>query len=121
MAKSIETAGELMARLQSDPEWVRQHAERRQKHKTAVEQLQKEVAPEQQPILKDLLELGFRVNSVWDFVNTSEDYRVAIPMLTRYLSSVRHPALRQGIARALTIPAAKGISGQVIIDELKSG
>lgn len=120
MAHSNETAAEFIARLQNDPEWVRQNAEREAKHKAAVEQLQKEVAPEQQPIIKDLLELGFRVNSVWDFVNTNEDYRIAIPMLTKYLCSVKHPTLRQGIARALTIPAAKGISGQAILGELKS-
>jgi|GEM_PF-4703913 len=39
------TASELMARLQSDPEWVRRNAEREAKHRAKVEQIQKEIEP----------------------------------------------------------------------------
>ncbi len=60
------------------------------------------------------------VRSVWDLVNTDSRYPAAIPILVKYLPRARHPVLRQGIARALTTPDARGVAGRTVLDELKS-
>ena len=116
--KSI-SAAELMNRLQSDPEWVRESARREAEHRAAVEQRREELKPEQTPLLAELAGIGIKVNSVWDLVNSKWSYPAAIPILSVYLQRVRHPLLREGIARALTVPEARGIAGRVILAELQ--
>ncbi|MBI3837754.1 MAG: hypothetical protein HY288_07450 [Planctomycetia bacterium] len=112
------TAAEAMAILKSDPDWVRQNEERETRHKADVPRLQAELEPEQSPLIADLAAAGVRVSSVWDLVNTRMSYPAAIPVLTKYLGLARHPVLRQGIARALTVPEARGIAGPKLLEEL---
>lgn len=116
--KSI-SAAELMSRLQSDPDWVRENAEREARHKAAVEQSREEMAPEQAPLLADLSAAGTKVDSVWDLVNAKWPYPAAIPVLVAHLQRVRHPVLREGIGRALTVPEARGTAARVILSELQ--
>jgi hypothetical protein len=71
------TASGLMNRLNSDPEWVRRQQERESARKAVEAQLTAEEAP----ILADLVNAGYWVNSVWDFVNTKLSYPTAIPVL----------------------------------------
>jgi len=112
------TAAELMDRLQGDPDWVRQNAEREARRERAVAQLQAELKPEQTPLLAELAEVGCLVTSVWDLVNTAAPYPAAVPVLTKYLRVTRHPVLREGIARALTVREARGIAGRELLQEL---
>jgi hypothetical protein len=113
------TAGELMNRLQSDPEWVRENARREAEFKARVEQLESEMAPEEKPLLADLASVGIQVETVWDLVNAKWDYPAAIPILAAHLQQVRHPRVREGIARALTVPEARGAAARVILAELQ--
>jgi len=117
--KKPVTAVELMARLQSDPDWVRRNAEREQKRATAVAELRAELKPEQDPLLAELATVGWSVTSVWDLVNTKEKYPAAIPVLAKYLRIARHPVLREGIARALTVAEARGAPAREILAELR--
>lgn len=117
-SKSV-SAAELMNRLQSNPEWARDNARREAEHKAAVEQRHEELRPEQTPLLTELASVGIRANSVWDLVNAKWSYPAAIPVLTTYLQRVRHPLLREEIARALTVPEARGVAGQIILSELQ--
>ena len=117
--KKRETAGEFMARLQSDPEWVRQDAERAAKHQAAVDKLQAEIKPEKDALLADLAAVGCRVSSVWDLVNSNSSYPEAIPVLCKHLQLARHETMREGIVRALTVKEACGIGGHLILAELK--
>jgi hypothetical protein len=52
-------------------------------------------------------------------VNTSESYAAAVPVLCKFLRVVRHPRLREGIVRALTVKEARGVAGREILDQLK--
>jgi hypothetical protein len=113
------TAAELMASLQSDPEWVRQDAEREARHNEAVARFQAEIEPEHTPLLAELAKAGFILESIWDLVNTSRSYPAAIPILSHYLTVTKHSSLRDGIARALTVREARGAAARVILDELK--
>ncbi|MEH3101100.1 HEAT repeat domain-containing protein [Sphingomonas adhaesiva] len=112
-------ASDLMAELQSDPEWVEQERQRREKHKASVDRLQQEMAPEKGPLMADLAEAGFHIESVWDFVNTSDSYPEAIPVLLKHLPLMTHPVLRQGIGRALAVAEAQGLAGPALLAELR--
>jgi hypothetical protein len=97
MRSKPETIGEHMARLQRDPEYLKRAAAR-------DEELKKREAAyrlAEAPLVADLSQAGFKVNSVWDLVNTSFDYSAAFPVLLRHLSRNYPDAIRDGIARAL--------------------
>jgi hypothetical protein len=113
-AKKSMTAMELDALLQSCPEWVAQNAEREAKRQA------KELGfrAEEEPMIADLAEIGFEVGSVWDLVNTNKSYPTAIPILLDHLRRPYHERIRNGIIRALTVKEAKGIVGDIILDEL---
>ena len=117
--KSSIGASDLMAELQSDPEWVEQDRQRRERHKASVDQLQQEMAPEKAPLMADLGVAGYRLNSVWDLVNTSDSYPEAIPVLLKHLPVTTHPVLRQGIGRALAVVEAEGLAGPALLAELR--
>ena len=117
LSKSM-TAADLMRRLQGDPNWVRENAKREAEHKAAVAKRCEEFRPEENPLLADLNSVGVKVDSVWDLVNAKWSYRTAIPVLSEHLQRARHPLLREGIVRALTVPEARGIAGRVVLSEL---
>lgn len=114
------TAAELDARLRSDPEWVRKDQERQARHDAKVAQLKAELEPEESQVRAELALLGCSINSVWDLVNTPKKYPDAVPVLVKYLPIARHPIMRQGPARALTVREARGIAGRTLLQELVS-
>lgn len=59
---------------------------------------------EQEPILADLREVGWDVDSVWFFVNTRLKYKTAIPVLLRHLPMPYSDRTRSGLARSLGVP-----------------
>lgn len=61
----------------------------------------------EQPLVDALSEVGVQVSSVWDLVNTTDDYAVAVPVLVEHLQDESYPdRVREGIARALSFRAA---------------
>ncbi len=137
------TAAELMARLQADPDWVRRDAERKAKHKALVERIQKEIEPENAPLMAELTAAGVKVRmnpkiqltlppeerpgeapvpirSVEDLVNSADSYPEAIPILIKHLRTVRHPIMINSLARALTVKEARGTEApRIVLDRLK--
>jgi hypothetical protein len=113
------TSAELIAALHADPEWVRENAEREARHAASVAQLRAEMEPEHAPLRRDLAGVGLPVRSLAELVNMSAPYPDAVPVLLRHLAAVRHPVLRQMLARALTVEEARGVAGGPIIQELK--
>jgi hypothetical protein len=97
------TAAELTARLQADPEFVAKQQERERERNERSARLR----VEEEPILVELRELGWKANSVWDLVNTSASYRESIPVLVRHLLLSYSDRTREGIARALAVPDAR--------------
>jgi HEAT repeat protein len=61
---------------------------------------------------------GFRVDSVYDLVNSKEPYPTAVPILVRLLPELRHDRIKEGVARALTVPEAKPFVRD-LIDEFR--
>lgn len=108
------TAAEAVDLFNSCPEWVAQNAEL-DANRAATE---RHLRAEEAPIIFDLAKVGVEIESVWDLVNTNEDYSVAIPALLNHLKRPYHHRIRNGIIRALTTPEARGLVGEGILREL---
>lgn len=59
------------------------------------------------PLVEELRNAGYSVESVWDLVNTPGSYPTAVPILLAHLSRPYPGRVREGIARALAVPEAK--------------
>lgn len=132
-----------MAKLQSDPEWVRRNAEREAMQKARIEAQLKAIDPEHAPLLAELNAAGVKVRmtpriqltlepearpgktplsiqSIDDLINTRDPYPEAIPILIKHLRTVQHPVMIDCIARALTVKEARGTeAARLILDRLK--
>ena len=97
------TAVELQAQLESDPDWVA----RRKQRDDMFAALRARLHIEQEPLLADLRAVGMTAQSVWDLVNTSARYPLAIPVLLKHLLLPYCDRIREGIARALATPDAR--------------
>jgi hypothetical protein len=93
------TAAEHMALLQKNPEWVARNAAT----EARIKQREEEARKEQSQLLADLMDVGVRVESAWDFVNTADKYPAAIPVLLRHVSLPYSKRVKEGIIRALTV------------------
>jgi hypothetical protein len=102
MKKKGETAEELLARLEADPEFVADRSAREIAHLEREAVLRAAEAP----VVAELRAAGYPVESVWDLVNTSSNYAEALPILVGHLSKPYPDAVRDGIARALAVPEA---------------
>ena len=61
----------------------------------------------QKPLLDELKDVGFLIQDVWDFANTSSSYAGALPVLLKHLQKPYDDKIKEGIARALAVPEAK--------------
>jgi hypothetical protein len=98
--RSSMTAAELAAKLQTNPEFVARKQVREQERTERSAQIQVEEAP----ILAELREVGWEVQSVWDLVNTSSPYPEAVPILLKHLLLPYSDVVKEGIARSLAVP-----------------
>lgn len=97
------TAAELVAELQTDPEWV---AARDSKDRELAAQ-ESEFRRAEAPLVEELRSVGFDVSSAWDLVNTADPYPAALPILLKHLERSYPGKVREGIARALAVRDAK--------------
>lgn len=66
----------------------------------------------------ELSALGYGFTSIWDFVNSKDVYRSALPVLLKYLPLIEDGNTKEGIIRALTIRGYMNAS-QLLIKEYK--
>jgi len=100
-----KTAGEIVAELERNPEFVAHRAEqerRRQQIEDALRELEA-------PLVEALGQVGEHVKSVWDLVNTSRPYPLAIDVLLEHLQRPYPEQILEGIARALAVPESRRI------------
>jgi HEAT repeat protein len=62
----------------------------------------------------ELAAVGVEIDLIWDLVNTRERYDQAVPVLIKHLKRPYSERTREGIARALTIKAAKPFAKDLI-------
>ena len=79
-----------------------------------LKQRQERSRKEQAKLLAELWDAGFRVELVWDFVNTADKYPAAIPILLRHATLPYSKRIKEGIVRALTVNYA----GPEVLHEL---
>ena len=77
-------------------------------------------------LLRDLADAGVRVGDLWELVNARAQYRAAIPVLIDWLRSADarvsaecRPKVREGLTRALSVPAARPDAAPVLIEEFR--
>lgn len=97
------TAEELIRQRAADPEFVRKEAERH----AALEARLRQLAAAEGPLVKALQAAGVHVVSVWDLVNAPNSYDGAIPILIAHLQREYPGKIKEGIARALAVPAVR--------------
>lgn len=113
---------ELMKKLESDSEY---QAMMRRKDKER-EELSKLLIEDEKELIRDLRRVGFKVESVWDFVNNnvrysflrkfSGSYNKAYPILVQHLNIEHYPRTREGIIRALTEKDANESASEALLD-----
>lgn len=95
-----KTAAELMAELANSQEYqTKKNA--RDEHFSRLEKMYGE---DEKQLVEELKQSGFQVRSVWDLVNSKNDYLGAEPILLKHLKSKHHPRILAGIARSLAVP-----------------
>jgi hypothetical protein len=116
-AKGEMTAAELDKLLHSCPEWV----EREQKREAELAEKRRLGAIEEAPLLADLRRVGYAAQSVWDFVNSSQSYPQAIPVLLEHMHRPYSLRIHEGILRSLAVVEARGEpAATLVFDALKA-
>lgn len=107
MSISGKTAAQLLAELAEDPKWVEALADD-DARRAAYEA---ELAAEEEPILAELRQVGVDVPSTWSLIEEHRDaiHPGVLPILLDHLARPYHPAIREGMARALGAPVARPI------------
>lgn len=95
-----KTAAELLAELAKNSTY---QAKRKSQEKHLAD-LKMKYALDEKPLVDELNQSGFSVESVWDFVNSKNDYTEAESILVKHLNRQYHPKIVAGIARALAVP-----------------
>lgn len=108
-------ASELMAELESNPEWVKQRDEREQRRAA----LETEIRHEEQPLVAALAKVGVFVRGVSDLVNTANSYPTAIPVLLEHLQRPYRTTIREFIARALAVREARPLAWTYMLQAAK--
>jgi hypothetical protein len=94
------TGAELMRQLAADPDYQQRMAIADARRQVRAEESRRA----EQPILADLRGVGYDVDSVWHFVNTSTPYPSALRVLLHHLVKGGYPADgMDGLARAVAV------------------
>ena len=105
------TAAELMAELESNPQW----SAKKQERDEALRARALELAAVAAPLMDSLRMIGAPVKeSVWDLVNTRANYDFALPVLMEHLSRDYPDEILEGIARAMAVRRAAPFRPQLI-------
>jgi hypothetical protein len=115
MTRKGQTAAELLAALNRDPNFVTSQKLRDEENIRVLATLK----DEQRHLISDLQSVGVLVNTVWDLVNTSKQYPSAIPILAKHLGMPYSRRTKEGIARALTVEYGGSESFGALVEEFK--
>jgi len=114
-SKKEITVEEFMRELERDPDFARRKAVREEE----LARREAESRKEQATLLRALAAVGVNVSTVWDLVNTSASYTVALPILLDHLNRPYSDGIREGIARALAVRATRPIGWSVLVEQFE--
>ena len=113
------TAEEFGKMLESDPAYQAMMAEKERKREEAWAMYQEAA----KGVLEDLIAVGFDVQSVGElarrFARDGVRYRLAIPILMKWLPQVTYAFLKDDIVRTLSVPWAKPAAAPLLIEEYR--
>ena len=78
-----------------------------------------ELDRENQQVCRALATIGIEAESIYDLVNTRENYPEAVPILLEWLSKAQHDRIKEGVARALTFKKAGAEAAHTLIGEFE--
>ncbi len=104
--KSWMPAEEFRRELESDPAWVAQRDSRRVRFAERAQV----AAADEATLIAELLSIGVPVTSIYDYVGKQALPTIALPILVKHLDILHHPAIREGLIRALGIPDARQLA-----------
>lgn len=71
-------------------------------------------------VVEELRSAGVFVDSVFDLVNDRGSHPKAVEALLRVLPRISDSWIKQGVVRALTDPAARGVAARPLVDEFRT-
>lgn len=98
-----KTAAEAMGEFEKDPAFI----ERRRQRDEELRRAEEADARAEAPVVEALRNAGVPINSVWDLVNSTNTYSQSLPLLLEHLQRPYQEPIREGIARAMAVPAAQ--------------
>ena len=114
-------ASDLIKKLEADPEYQ----EMRKRKAKELEERKAILAEDERGLVEELRSIGYEIDSVWDFVNNANrheflrkfhgSYSSAYPILVKHLGVKHHPAIREGVIRALTEKDANQVASEALI------
>ena len=114
MKKPMKTAGELMAELNKNPEYVARQREAAERTHRNVEDYQRAAAP----LMAELAAAGFVVANVSELYQKRINYERAVPILVKWLPMMANPRVKESIVRALSVPFAQQ-AAPLLIEEFR--
>lgn len=105
------TANELMDRLNADPAFVA----RREQQEAEFAKREAELRIAEAPLLDELRSAGLTPKSVWHLCEAPGTYDHAVPLLLAHLRRPYPSVIRDGIARALGVPATRATAWRDLI------
>jgi hypothetical protein len=71
------------------------------------------------PIIAELREAGFSVESFRELLTKKLDFRAAIPLLLAWLPRVTNADVKESIVRTLSVPFARPIAARPLVEEFR--
>ncbi len=110
------TATELMERLERDPQYVARREQADAQWHQAVEQ--NKLAAK--PVIEDLKDAGFAIQSLDELRRSGIKYKAAIPVLLKWLPLMENVDIKEAIVRTLSVPWAKPAAAYPLIAEFRA-
>lgn len=114
-------AEDFLKALEADPKY--QAMKKRQAKE--LEERRALLAEDEQGLLAELADIGYEIESVWDFVNNKNEYEFlrgfeggykdAYLILVKHLEMPHHPRIKEGIIRALTEKDANEAASEALL------
>ena len=111
MKKGPIRAEEFMARLRSDPDWVRRMAELEKARQVAAANYREAVSP----IIRDPVAAGIPVKGLHHLSKTVTRYEAAIPILLKHFRSSYPDGVRAAVASALAHRRSRNMAWEPLL------
>ncbi len=106
---------ELMAESEQDRLSMARKEEREKVRQDRIAESRRAAAP----LIADLAQVDFTLDMVSDLFNKKLNYKVAIPILLRWLPRMDNMAVKADIVRALSVRWAKPAAAPVLVEEFR--